>query len=178
MELPTNPLLFLMAALAAVGLIFKVGLWVGGVNKDHAALKQITDEDRNTIKSFMVEIRNDIKSILLRLPTTPVATSSSPLRLTEFGEKIAKEAHASEIVAPHVTKHFAITGGLVPYDIQEQCDSYVRTQLYPELEKTNPEKVKILKKAAYENGVSLEQVFRVLALVMRDQILERSPQVQ
>ena len=65
-----------IAGLAAIGGgLFKAGGWFSNVNSD-----------RKSFKEFMDEIRGDIKEILLRLPPLTVA-SSSPLRLTDFGEK-------------------------------------------------------------------------------------------
>ena len=70
--------------LAVGGIIFKFGKWTGEVNSD-----------RDRFNKFIKEVRDDIKTILSRIPPS-VVVGSSPLRLTELGEKISKEIHAKE----------------------------------------------------------------------------------
>lgn len=72
-----NTPLIVTASLAVIYAVVKVIRWTATVD---LKLNQFTD--------FAKEVRDDIKQILLRLPPVPVA-GSSPLRLTDFGEKMA-----------------------------------------------------------------------------------------
>ena len=68
--------------IAAISFAYKYGKWQGEV-----------DNDRNNFKEFIKEVRSDVKEILSRLPAKPIS-SSSPIRLTELGERISKKIDA------------------------------------------------------------------------------------
>ena len=69
--------LIVTASLAVIIAVVKVIRWTATVD---LKLDQFT--------AFTKEVRDDIKQILLRLPPVPVA-GSSPLHLTDFGERMA-----------------------------------------------------------------------------------------
>ena len=51
------PLIYVAGIVGAIGLIFAIGQWVGGVNEHRKTINQ-------TLSDFMAEIRTDIKDIL------------------------------------------------------------------------------------------------------------------
>ncbi len=109
--------IIITVAIAVVSVLVAIGIWVGSVNSD-----------RSKFNEFMKEVRDDIKKILGRLPPLAVA-SNSPLRLTEFGEAIAKQTNAeewSEQIAPELAKEVE---SKQPYEIQELCFNYVQEKL-------------------------------------------------
>lgn len=145
------------ALLAIIALFFRIGVWKGGV-----------DSDRETFKGFMNEIRNDIKQILKRLPPDTVR-GDSPLQLTDLGKKVAKEIQASDWVKKVALTITSEDAGKHPYEVQEFCLEYVKREKV--LSEDMQEKVKT---SAFENGIQKEQVLRVLAVELRDQLLMSS----
>ncbi len=144
--------------IAVVALIFKAGDWYGKVNSD-----------RGNFKEFMDEVRADIKKILGYVGPEAIV-SSSPLRLNDLGNKIAREINAqqwAEQIFPNLEKDVSDKS---PYEIQEFCFQYAQ-ELPP-----TPEQKLALHTAAYENGVDTSTVRRVLAIVLRDKLLEHTNQ--
>ena len=142
----------IVAALAIGALIFKAGGWYGRVNGD-----------LDTFHEVLQEIRTDIKGILARLPPTPVA-GDSPLKLTDFGEKIAQclaaDAWATEraaVVASQVT-------GLQPFEIDAWCQKYVADDRDERMRQE-------IARCAYEFGIEHDGVRQVLRVVLRDALL-------
>ena len=56
--------------------------------------------------------------------------------------------------------------GMVPYDIQEFCRSYVRDEFRPP-----PELEVKIKECAYQNALDRQSVLDVLMVELRDQLL-------
>ena len=146
-----------IALIAAGTLGFKLSQWVSDVNAD-----------RKEFRAFMEEMRTKIESILSRLPPVP-ARDGSPLRLTDLGERITQtlggRAWAQETAAVLAER----ARGKQPYDIQELCTAYVREEFQPTAELDAQ-----IKACAYEGSIKREQVLEVLAIELRDVLLERS----
>ena len=141
--------------LAVGGIIFKFGKWTGEVNSD-----------RDRFNKFIKEVRDDIKTILSRIPPS-VVVGSSPLRLTELGEKISKEIHAKEWAKEIANDLIESVKDKQPYEIQETCIQYIDDDFDPD----DDLNIK-LNASAYENGVPKEQLMKVLAIELRDRLLE------
>ena len=150
-----NPSIVFLAVSACVG----IGIWVGRVNSD-----------RDTFKKFIDRMGEKIEEILQKLPSSTVA-GKSPLHLTGLGEKVSEEIQASEWakqIAPALLVRIA---NKHPYEVQEFCLEYVKGEdVLPE---DMQEKVKT---SAYQNGIEKEQVLRVLAVELRDQLLPEEKQ--
>lgn len=143
----------IIAVVTVGGAVFAFGKWVGNVNAD-----------RSSFKDFIKEIRKDIKKILRLLPPAPVA-SSSPPHLTEYGEQLSRKLGAVEwakSIAPTIQENVS---GKAPFQVYDYCRGYV-SQLSLE---TDPR----LFEKAYQDGIIDEHVKNVLAIVLRDELLNR-----
>ena len=149
-----NPFLWIVVAIAVGGLIFGAGKWVGAVNSDRASFS-----------AFTKEIRDDIKKILDRLPSQTVS-SSSPLQLTELGRTISVRISALSIAEELAAVVREQVRGRQAYEIQEICFDYVLKQYEP-----REDQEAVIKECAYENGIDLEQVMKVIAVELRDFLL-------
>ena len=146
----------IIVAVVTIGaLIFKFGKWVGSV-----------DSDRQDFREFIKEVRDDIKEILGRLPPTSVA-GGSPLQLTNLGENISKTLGAREWAEKIAVKLSERVEGKQPYEIQNICFDYVKEEFNP----TDKQEAKI-GMCAYENAVDRDQVLNVLAVELRDVLLQ------
>lgn len=159
-----NPVTVLVV-LGVIAAVLRVGKWWGDVNSDRSSLKDSVEKNSSSIRDLAREIRDDIKKILLKLPSQEVS-STSPLRLTEYGEKLASQVNAEEIASliyPTVRDRLE---GKSPYEIQEFCINYVVSRFKP-----NEEQLRAIHQCAYENGTGVENVRRVVGIVLRDKIL-------
>ena len=144
--------------IAVVVFIFKAGDWYGKVNTD-----------RSNFREFMDEVRTDIKKILGYVGPEAIV-GSSPLRLTDLGNKIAKEVDAESWTEELLLKVSGEAENKSPYEIQEFCFQYAQ-ELVP-----TPEQRLALHRTAYDNGVETLTVRRVLAIVLRDKLLQHTNQ--
>ena len=170
-ELTSNPWAIVIAAGAIVGGLVKAGMWIGSVNTDRKNFGKSIENDRKdfrtSISNLADEIRADIKEILSRLPRAPIA-AGSPLRLTDFGKQIADQIKAEEW-----SEQLCASGklrteveGRSPYEIQEFSLELAQSKL----EYTDTE-LDLLRQCAFDNGIEVEAVKRVLGIVLRDRLL-------
>lgn len=135
---------------------------------DHRGWRGRVDADRTAFKNFMAEVRADIKKILGRLPRT-VAEQQSPLRLNDLGHAVSEAINAREWadrIIPDVAERLE---GSEAFEVEDFCFVYVgHTMEYSE------EENRVIKRAAYENGLADEEVKRVLAIELRDKLLTRA----
>lgn len=149
-----NTPLIVTASLAVIYAVVKVIRWTATVD---LKLNQFTD--------FAKEVRDDIKQIFLRLPPVPVV-GSSPLRLTDFGEKMADFMKAKPWASDLAPSLQAEVAGKRPFEVDEFSRNYVQTSLNDELNER-------VAACAYEFGVDRDAVLRVLQVVLRDELLRR-----
>lgn len=149
-----NTPLIVTASLAVIYAVVKVIRWTATVD---LKLNQFTD--------FAKEVRDDIKQIFLRLPPVPVV-GSSPLRLTDFGEKMADFMKAKPWASDLAPSLQAEVAGKRPFEVDEFSRGYVQSRLNDELKER-------VAACAYEFGVDRDAVLRVLQVVLRDELLRR-----
>ena len=159
----TAPVAISISVLITVAiLIFKIGSWRGEVNTDRSSFKGYIKETKQILET----IQNDIKSIFLKLPPVPVS-GSSPRQLTDFGEKIAEQFGADEWASTLAPDLMRKVEQKKPFEIDQFCQNYVESELTSEYE------VRVLE-CAYEKGTSKENVLAVLAVVLRDKLLDKT----
>lgn len=156
-----NLVYVLIGVFVLVGVVaWRVGSWKKGV-----------DDDRSNFKKFMDEIRDKINEIFLRLPP-PITVSTSPIQLSEFGQKIADDVNVSGWV-------YDLAGDLQddlpypkgdPYGIQEWCFQYTQKNLYENLD---PSIQTMLRDSAFKHGIELQKVLEVIGVVLRDIFFDR-----
>ena len=153
-----NPVVITIISLAAVGLVVRLIIWYANVNSD-----------RDSFKDFTTEVRADIKKILSIVSTSKVTYEKSPTRLTDLGEKVSETVNAKAIASQIVDMEREKLKGKAPFEIQDFCERYMINDFEP----TSEQRL-ILGQCAFENGIPIESVHRVIAIVMRDILLEIS----
>ena len=148
-----NTPLIVIAVLAVLGVLYKFARWQGTV-----------DTDLTTIKGFMAEIREDIKKIFHRLPPSPVA-SGSPMRLTDFGENIARKFGAFEWAGKLAPRLVDKARGKEPFEVYDFSKEYVSSHWKEKWWR------KVME-CAYEEGTESGNVLAVMSVVLRDELLK------
>lgn len=152
-----NPLIFIVVGLAALGAIWKLGNWMGR-----------QDEFSKTVGKSIETIQSDIKKIFRVLSEGKTIESSSPLRLTDLGKSISKFLDAAawaERIADEIVENVQDKN---PYGIQTYCFELVKKDEF-----LSEETRKKVEDAAYNNGIEIDKVERVLAIELRDVLLKR-----
>lgn len=155
--------LTISAVLVIGGIIFAFGKWHGSVNSDRKAFKEFMSEIQKDIK----EIRTNVEEIFRRLPRQPLITSKSPLSLTKFGAEVAEELDAEDWADDQAYQVWEDVQGMKDYEVHEYCNDHVRADDFTGHMRDT------IKEVAYENGINTDGVYDVLAIVLRDTILEK-----
>ncbi len=140
--------------IAAIGAAWRYGVWRGKV-----------DSDRTNFQQFMQEVRADIKQILGRLPPPPPVSASSPLRLTDLGRQISQDTGAEKWAESAFAELLEEIEGKDPFGIQTIAFDYAN-QFAP-----SDGLLAKMRNSAFDNGLDLEGVRRVLGVVLRDLLL-------
>lgn len=132
-------------------------------------------DDRKNFKEFMEKVEKKIDEIHRRLGR-PVSEANSPLRLTEFGEQIARDIKIElwkdlfkDILLEQIEIH-------EPYEVQKFCFEYAQSAFLDHLEIVAGEEGwddhHFIKDTAFDLGIKLEQVLEVVGIIFRDMILK------
>ena len=135
---------------------------------DRKSFQEVATDDRKRIRQVLDEIRGDIKKIFLRLGRAE-ATGGSPLRLTDYGRELLAGINGKGWAIRLASALEERVGGMEAYEIQDFCFAYVEDDLDP-----SEEEQAVMRRTAYEKAARMKQVRRVLAIELRDRLLELS----
>ena len=110
--------------MAVLGILWGVHRWLAKVGYTTSEFPKLVQEIRDELKG----IRDQIQQIFKLLPRQPVV-GASPLKLTDFGEKIADNIQAqawADKVAPGLVREVA---DMRPFEIDQFSNTYVETRL-------------------------------------------------
>lgn len=128
--------------------------------------REAAAEDRKRFRVVLDEIREDIKKIFRRLPPVEAA-DANPLKLTDLGHAISKDVEGVAWAIRTAPDLEGQVDGLEAFEIQRFCFDYAA-----ESGTFDDAMTRAIQKSAYERGVREEQVVRVLAIELRDKLLE------
>ncbi len=112
---------------------------------------------------------NQLRQIVFTRLNIPSVTSESPLRLSELGKTLSEEIDAEAWVERIADQLKVSVAGKDAYEIQSFCFDYVEnTDQYSDQERRTMHKV------AYQRGIMAEEIRRVLAIELRDKLLEHT----
>ena len=163
-----NPVVWTLVGLAIVAAAGRFWYWRGQV-----------DSDRDKFKNFMTEVGRKIDRIqektdriqenvheLMRV-TRSVSKPGSPLTLTELGKKVSNCLKSKDIIQNMEPILSDRVHEKQPYEIHDICFDYVQDELQP-----SPEMEVAIRSCAYENGVKYDDVLEVMAIELRDRLLQ------
>ena len=137
------------------GALIGIGVWVGHVNAD-----------RDSFKAFMLSIRDKLDTILLHM-TPKTVERNSPLRLNEFGKRVAKEMAAERWAAGVAELLLSQAKGLSEFQVDHLAQQHVSTALTDKWQAQ-------VRWAAYQFGISQHDVRAVLQIMLRKELIRRA----
>lgn len=179
LEVIESPLVWILIGTAI--LIWRLSKWhsdlnhrmgdtetkIEGVQTKLGSLETLTGNLSNRLD----KINDDIKEIYKLIVGNPLEKVTSPISLTEYGKSLSERLEALKIVDLKLTQVTRSVEGMNAYQIQEYCFSFSKEQLLDELQKKNPELAQKIYEVAFDEGMEIEKLTRVIALEMRDRIL-------
>ena len=135
-----------------------------GVGKETRDIGKLTLDATNKVLGLVSEVHGDIKTIV---SSNGTVKGDSPLRLTPRGKKMTAVLSGRAWAEQESVKLVDQVEGMTPYQIQHSCFNYVR-KYEPSAELND-----LVEACAYEHGTSKRDVIRVLAIELRDVLLEK-----
>lgn len=174
--MPTWIAILIGAGVTLAGVVvtlMTLGLKLLEKRDERAEWRGKVDADRDSFKEFMVEIRatiekihGDIKNIFIRLGPAEAA-GVSPLQLTHYGRELLTGIDGASWAVQLAGELKKRIEGLDAYQIRGFCFKYVETELQP-----SDEQRTAMRRTAYQKAARMEQVHRVLAIELRDRLLD------
>ncbi len=121
------------------------------------------DADRSHFKEFMNTIQRQLNEILALVSPEPLVTRSSPLGLTEPGERLVEQLGGGAWAKGVADELRAETDGLEPFEIEDIAFAHANDLKLPAL----------MRKVAYEEDVPSAVIRQVLGIVLRDELIRR-----
>ena len=101
-----------------------------------------------------------------------ITKSTSPLTLTDYGKELSEKVNAGEIVEQFADYLFKKVKGRNEYQIQEICFEFAKLELLEKLKANDPQEFEEISKIAFNEGIELSKVTRVIGLELRDRMFE------
>ena len=131
----------------------------------------------NPIKLAIVEIQTLFREMGKTIQYSLTETSGSPLRPTEFGQKLVKESGLEEILEREKTTFLKMLDEklkekvpFTAYDVQGEAITIMLAQKDNEV--INP-----VKDYAFKNALEIEIILRIGGLLLRDKYLKEHPEI-
>ncbi|MDE2736999.1 MAG: hypothetical protein OXI72_21570 [Gemmatimonadota bacterium] len=153
-----------LAILAVIGAILKVGMWIDSVGGF-----------RDDAKPVLNDIRDKVNQIVGKL-SSPTMQSSSPLNLTDLGQSVSIELDAKEWASEKSKQVQNLVQGSRPYKIQRFCFDAVKRGNKEALglpsDFIDDDMNAKIEDCAFNRGLSLQNIQDVLAIELRDAVLD------
>jgi len=156
-----NPLIYLAiigVIVGVVGVMFRFGVWVGSVN---TRLSSLT--------AFVDTVNSKLDRIIAALEPSVVAPGS-PLELTELGRSISERLDAERWARKTIRDlHDRVAEAQFSekFEFHEMAEAFVTKEFEPD-----ENFLRKMRDCAYEKGISLVQVQKVLIVVLRNALLD------
>lgn len=144
-----------VSVLALIGVLYRFAEWKGRV-----------DSDRDSFRDFMSEVRSDVKLLLQR--SSPTRGTSSPIHLTELGKAVSRAIDGVEWAKRLADDVSTKTKEMDAYGVQGFADGYADALVLP------VDQRRVVRQVAFRHGLTESEVRGVLAIELRDVLLERA----
>ncbi len=106
-----------------------------------------------------------------------VEQSKSPTSWSTYGEQLSEKIDAGAVAAIYVERLHRLTTAMNAYQVQERCFAFCDHELMDDLEKTDRVLFDKISMTAYQNGIRMNNLTRVVGLHLRDKVLMMSGQL-
>ena len=159
--------------------IFKIGQWYNKIQNTDSTIKELKDETKSNskilseISGSLQFLKDNIQSINNRLMSleNKFAKSQSPISLTEDGKNVANKLSLYSLVDKYLEKIEKYINKNSAYDIQESSFNFVNNHFYSII---TEEELQNIKNYAYNQGDNINDYDIIIAIIIRDKILEKS----
>ena len=153
--------IFILGALVFIG--WKASTWKANIEHRLSSVEK-------TMETFSGKLDEVYIAIIGRFGRA-VEKSTSPVTLTEYGVELAGKIDAQKVVDAYADKLHRETENMNAYKVQEYCFSFCKEKLPDDLEQNDKTYFDKISNVAYEEGINIEKLTRVLGIKLRDKVL-------
>ena len=107
-----------------------------------------------------------------------VEQTSSPITLNNYGKDLSERIDSKTIVNKYVDLLYEQTKNMNAYQVQEHCFLFSKDELLPKLQETDKEYFDKISSVAFDDGIDIEKIARVIGIELRDRILSMHGKLQ
>ncbi len=160
-------------ALAIVIYAWRAGGWVGVTRVQISHINEKIDKLADDFKALNTRVDKLYDRLFLR-PSQSVTQSLSPISLSDYGKKISQDIDAPSLAKQYVNVLQDKSVGMNPYQIQELCFAFDRDELIKDMEEHDKDNFTKVTTCAFQEGIAVETITRVIGILMRDILLEQA----
>ena len=145
---------------------------VGGLSRTMESLSKTVGGLSKTVGGLSITVGH-IHAKIDKLPED-IFRHSSPLSLSEYGQKLSDKIDASAIASKYKRQLISVVKeqNMRPYQIQQSCFDFSKKEILSDLKENDEEQYNQLTDVAFNEGVEVEVLMKITGLVLRDQVLE------
>ncbi len=118
----------------------------------------------NKVEKDISRIETLINTVLGLISPKPISESQSPVELNELGNEIFAKINGNNLVKNHID-FIEHDDEMNAYQIQQVCFDYAQAEL---MEKISDEERGTLQKAAFDAGLPIQSILRILGIELRN----------
>ena len=146
-----------------VFLLWKVPVWKTSIEHRLTAVEKAVEDFSGKM--------NEVHSAIINKYGRAVDQVGSPVVLTEYGKDLYQKIDAEKIVNKYADRLLQETKNMNAYEVQEHCFGFCKEKLLGELKHQDEVSFEKISAVAYEEGIELEKITRVIGISLRDQVL-------
>ena len=175
-QLNASVFVLLLMLIGFYYVVFKVAEWLGKSKERESNTTKTLNKLEEKI-DILPELKGKIELIYnSTLPANKRMTEShSPIALTKIGKEVAQKIKAEDIIdktyiniKDTIEAHHTDIFNQNAYDIQEIIFTYFSDRIETHLK---ADKLNSIKTEAYNRGVIVEDLYKILAVIFRDKLL-------
>ena len=145
------------------------------IRKNAQAIAE-TPEKVESLSRTVESLSRKVDHIYAKIDKLPedIFRHSSPLSLSEYGQKLSDKIDASAIASKYKRQLISVVKeqNMRPYQIQQSCFDFSKKEILSDLKENDEEQYNQLTDVAFNEGVEVEVLMKITGLVLRDQVLE------
>ncbi len=153
---------WVLVALVVIA-IWKVPTWKVSIEHRLSAVEKAVDGLSGKM--------DEVYSVIINKYGRAVDQAGSPVTLTEYGKELFARIDAEKIVDKYVDRLLQETKDMNAYQVQEHCFLFCKETLLADLEEQDKDSFEKISTVAFEEGIDLEKITRVVGISLRDRVL-------
>ena len=166
-------------------LIWKVSSWkttvdsrLTGVEEAIDRLEKAVEKVEKAVETLAQKVEHlshkvdDVYRRVMDDSFRSVEKVDSPIALSDYGKELFDLIDAGKIVDVYAEKIYNETQEMNTYKVQEYCFTYCKEKLMEELEANDKEQSEKMAFVAFDQGINMEKIMRVVGIALRDRVLQ------